>query len=156
MLTSEAIKKYLDDTVAAIKADAEAKRQSIPDSFRVEVDENGGRLYVADYFKYLVVGRGPGKAPPPDAMRAFVKKNPRILQDARRTFKNISEQSIAFLIGRKIAREGTDIFTGKKQGVDFLGAMEKNMPVLLQTIARNEAFKIVTLFRSELGKKVAL
>lgn len=144
MLTSEIIKAYLDKVVDSIKADAVAKGQKIPQYFRVEVDEEGGRLWAADYFKYLVLGRGPGKFPPPDKMLDFVHKNPDILAEARTRFKNISEKSLAFLIGRKIAKKGTDIFLGKKPGINMLGAMEDNMTVLLQILIRNEAVKITT------------
>lgn len=151
MLTPEAIRTYLDATVTAIKADAAQKNQAIPDAFRVEVGDDGGKLYAPDYFKYLVLGRRPGKRPPPDAMLAYVKKHPGLLVDARYHFKNITEKSLAFLIGRKIGREGTNIFSGKKPGVDFLGAMEVNMPALLATIARNEAVKVLTVFKSEIN-----
>jgi len=150
MLTQEAIRLYLDKTVEAIKADAQAKGQAIPEGFRVESSEEGGKLWAADYFKYLVLGRGPGKQPPPDRMLDWVKKNPDKFQSAKQIFKNITEQGLAFIIGRKIAREGTDIFKGKKPGVDFLGAMEQNMPDLLKVIARNEATMVLnTVFRSD-------
>ena len=148
MLNEEAIKKYLDGVVEAFKADAQTKGQKIPEGFRVETDQDGGRLWGADYFKYLVLGRGPGKAPPPEKMLEFLKKNPDILAQARQTFKNISEASLGFLIGRKIAKKGTSIFEGKKPGIDFIGSMEMGMPELLKTIARNEAVNILTNMQS--------
>lgn len=146
MLTAEIIKTYLDATVEAIKADAAAKGQSIPE-LRVEMYEEGGRVISQDYFKYLVLGRGPGKAPPHDKMLDFVKKKPDMLANAKRRFKYITEKGLAYVIGQKIAREGTDIFKGKRPGVDFLGSMEKNMPDLLKTLARNEAVNILTTFK---------
>jgi len=146
MLTDEIIKKYLDSTVEAIKADAAAKGQSIPD-MRVDMYEEGGRVISTDYFKYLVLGRGPGKAPPPDKMLDFVKNKPDMLASAKKRFKYITEKELAYIIGQKIAREGTDIFKGKKPGVDLLGSMEKGMPDLLKSIARNEAVKVLTALK---------
>lgn len=149
MLTQEAIKLYLDKTVEAIKADAQAKGQAIPDGFRVEVTEEGGKLYAADYFKYLVLGRGPGKAPPPDKLLDWVSKQPETSG-----WREIEKKSLAYVIGQKIAKQGTDIFTGKRPGIDFLGSMEMNMPDLLKVIARNEALKVLTVFKSEINVPV--
>ena len=103
MLTQEAIKKYLDTTVQAIKDDAQGKNQAIPEGFRVEVSEEGGKLWAADYFKFLVLGRGPGKQPPPDKLIEWVEKNPGRLTDAKQVFKNITAKGLAYIIGRKIA-----------------------------------------------------
>lgn len=131
------------------KEDAAAKNQKIPvSSFRFEADETSGVLYGADYFKYLVTGRGPGKFPPPDKMEDWVRANPDVLDRVRQVYKYITERQLGFLIGRKIAREGTDIFQGKKQGIDLLGVMEKNMPKLLEDLARNEVVRITTELKS--------
>lgn len=150
MLTSEIIKKYLDATVDALRADAAGKNQSIPD-MRVEMSEEGGKVISSDYFKYLVLGRGPGKRPPKDAMLAMVRKKPDMLADAKRRFKYITEEGLAFIIGKAIGDRGTLIFQGKKTGIDFLGSMDKNMPELLQAIGRNEAVKFLTALRTELN-----
>lgn len=132
-----------------LKADAASKSQKIPvSSFRWEVDDTEGTLYAADYFKYLIYGRGPGKAPPPDKMLAWVQANPDTLERAKQVFKYITESGLAYIVGQKIAREGTDIFKGKKPGIDLLGIMEKNMPELLKDLAKNEAVKVATELRN--------
>lgn len=149
----QALTEFFNNLVEGFKQDAQGKNQKIPvSSFRSEVDDQSGQLYAADYFKYLVYGREPGKFPPPDAMIDYVNNNPEILSRIQQVFKYITEQGAAYIIGRKIAKEGTDIYTGKKPGIDFLGVMEKNMPVLLQTIARNEAFNIATSIRQAVRK----
>lgn len=149
LITSEIFKAYLDKTVAELEKDAMAKSQKIPvSSFRVEVSESGAQLWAAGYFKYLILGRRPGKQPPVDAMLKFVDENPEVLQEAKQTFKNITREGLAYLIGRKIAREGTSIYQGKKPGIDLLGSMEANMPDLLKVLARNEATKILTSLKS--------
>ncbi len=151
--TSEVIQKYLEDVVAGVQTDALAKGQKIPQYFRIVVTEDGGMLFGADYFKYRVFGRGPGKFPPPDKMLEFVKKNPEVLASARQKFKNISEKSLAFLIGRKIAKKGTDIFLGKKPGVDLLGVMDSNMPEFLHALLRNETLKMVTNLKQNVANR---
>ncbi len=141
----ETIKAYLDATVEAIKADAAEKNQSIP-PLRVEATEVGGKVISSDYFKYLVLGRGPGKAPPPENMLAWVNKNPETS-----SWTDIEKKSLAYQIGQKIAKHGTDIFQGKRPGLDFLGAMDKNMDPLLQAIGRNEAVKFLTALKADLN-----
>lgn len=131
--------------------DATQKGQKIPvSSFRFEVDDNSGVMYAADYFKYLIYGRGPGKQPPPHNMLAWVQANPQALDRARAVFRNITEKGLAYLIGRKIGREGTDIYSGKKAGIDLLGVMEQNMPELLKELTKNEVTKIATDLKSAL------
>jgi hypothetical protein len=143
------IKHFFETFITDLKAEAVAKDQKIPvDSFRFEADETSGTMYAADYFQYILFGRGPGKAPPVDAMRAWVEKNPDSLEAAKQRFKYITANGLAYIIGQKIAREGTDIFTGKKPAIDFLGVMDKNMEVLLKSIAHNEAFNVATSLRS--------
>lgn len=146
---TSALTHFFERVVVDLKAEASAKDQKIPvDSLRFEVDETTGNFYAADYFKYILFGRGPGKAPPVDAMRAWVEKNPDKLEQAKQVYKYITANSLAYIIGQKIARVGTDIFTGKKQPIDFLGVLEKNTPELLEVLARNEVISIATSLRS--------
>lgn len=150
MAEIDALRTYFENLVEGIKADASEKGQKIPTSFRFEVDASGGKLFAPDYFKYLIYGRGPGKFPPPDATIAWIADNPQVLERAKQVYKYITEQSLGYLIGRKIAREGTDIYTGKKKGIELLGVMEKNLPELLETLAKDEAAKISTSLQSAL------
>lgn len=144
-----ALTEFFTRTIEGLKSDAASKSQKIPvSSFRFEVDAISANLYAADYFKYLIYGRGPGKAPPPDNMLAWVQANPDALARAKQVFKYITEQGLAYIIGQKIAREGTDIHTGKRPGIDLLGVMEKNIPELLKELAKNEAVNIATELRS--------
>jgi hypothetical protein len=143
------VAEFFDRVIQGINQDASAKGQKAPvKSLRAEVDQMGGKLYAAHYFKYLITGRGPGKAPPPDRMLKFVKDNPQILIEARQRFKHITEQGLAYIIGRKIARQGTDIYEGKKPGINLLEIMEKELPELYKDIARNEAIGVHTAIKS--------
>jgi hypothetical protein len=142
---TDALKQFFLRTIDGLIKDAAAKNQKIPvSSMRFEADELHGSMYAADYFQYLVTGRGPGKFPPPDKMTAFVEANPDILARARQVFKYLTAQQLGYLIGRKIATQGTDIYQGKKPGIDLLGVMDENMPLLLEQLGKNEAVKIAT------------
>lgn len=149
MLTSEIISIYLNAVVERIKQDAADKDQKIPvSSFRIEVDEQSGRLYAADYFRYIALGRGPGKAPPPEKMEEFIRKNLHILDSARDIYRNISMKSLAFLIGRKIAKVGTDVYQGKKPKLDMQASIEGPMEDMLKTIAYYRALNVLNKLRT--------
>jgi hypothetical protein len=146
---TDSLNDFFIRTIDGLAQDAASKQQKIPiSSLRYESDEITGTMYAADYFKYLIYGRGPGKAPPPDNILVWVQGNPDALARARQVFKYITEKGLAYIIGQKIAKEGTDIYSGKKEGIDLLGVMEKNMPSLLEALARNEIMKIATDLRS--------
>ncbi len=149
MSNTDSLKDFFLRFTEDLIKEAASKNQKIPvSSFRFEVDDISGEFYAADYLKYLVTGRGPGKFPPPDKMTDWVNANPDMLERARQVYKYLTAQQLGFLIGRKIAREGTDIFSGKKEGIDLLGVLDKNMPELLEQLARNEVVKIATDLKS--------
>lgn len=140
----EAIEGYLNRVADGLKQDAEAKQQKIPvSSFRVEVTPDSGDLYAADYMKYLIYGRPPGKQPPPEVMYAWVAKQP---EASTWTPSEIS--SLAFLVGRKIGRDGTDIWQGKKEGINLLGVMDQAKVEFLDQLGKIEAVEIATNLRS--------
>lgn len=148
----EAIEGYLNRVADGLKADAESKGQKFPvNSLRVEVSPEAGELYAADYAKYLIYGRPPGKQPPPEKMLEFVEANPGILQEAQLKFPYLTEKGLAFLIGRKIGRDGTDIWLGKKDGIDLLGVMDKAKEEFLDNLADAEAFEIATTLRQAIA-----
>lgn len=62
-------------------------------------------LSLADYWLYVEFGRRPGKFPPPDKILEWVRVKP-VLPRPMENGKLPTEQQLAFLIGRKIAREG--------------------------------------------------
>lgn len=152
---TDALKEFFLRTIEGIRQDAEAKGQKFPiDKVRFEADELSGQLYAPHYVQYLFYGRGPGKQPPPDSMTKFLEGNPEILERAKKAFRYITSQQLGYLIGRKIAREGTDIFSGKRKGIAFLDILEKNTPELFRTLAKNEAIKVATDLRSAITSKV--
>jgi len=150
MENKDALSQFFDRVIKGLADDAATKGQKFPVSSmeKKDVTNEGGQLLGADYIKYLIFGRAPGGFPPPDKMLDYVEKNPEIFERAKQVFKYLTQKGLAYLIGRKLAREGSDIYQGKKQGIDFLGVMEKNFPELLKQISKNEAIKIVTNLQS--------
>ena len=71
----------------------------------------GNKLEIQGLLRTVVLasGRKPGKFPPMQPIRDWVRRK-----------LNVEESEVdgvAFVIARKIAREGTDIFTGKAKGL---------------------------------------
>lgn len=85
----------------------------LADSIRFEVTDTGLTIFGADYIFFLVNGRKPGKFPPKDDILRWIKQKP-IIAD-------IPDDSLAFLIGRKIANKGTTIF--EQGGSDLISSI---------------------------------
>jgi hypothetical protein len=75
------------------------------------LEVQGNKLLGIDYFYYLDHGRGPGKFPPVDKIRDWVSSKLGI------TGKEIN--SIAYLIGRKISNEGSEIYKDNSLGIEL-------------------------------------
>lgn len=74
----------------------------------IEIGEDSFSVKIAleDYWKYVEQGRRPGKFPPPDVIKNWIEIKP---VEARPGLngKTPSVEQLSFLIGRKIANEGT-------------------------------------------------
>ena len=143
----EAIRNYYTSLVK----DLEQQNPKFPaDKMRTDISLEKADLIGPNYIQYMIFGRGPGKMPPLDNIIAWVEKN---IENTTRenkdgTFSTVPFASVAYAIAVKIGKEGTDIYQGKKKGLDLLGPMEKNMPELLKTLAKNELIKIKTSIQS--------
>lgn len=112
---ARAASNAMADTALAIQADAKAGapvnmgelRASIRAEGKVHTDPKGVLMtrVAADspYASWVEFGRGPGKAPPVDVLQRWVHLNRRKLG-----VKDEDVNSVAFLIGRKIAERGTE------------------------------------------------
>lgn len=103
------VKKAYIDRQAAQGIRSSGKSAS---SLRVESDSDNGALYGSGYFYQQKHGRKPGKFPPVDDILDWIRAKGITPKD------NISEKSLAFLIARKIAKSGTDVFQGRRDGLD--------------------------------------
>ena len=70
------------------------------DHFEVDIE-------LQDYWYYVDNGRRPGKFPPPNKIREWIQVKPVIPYEAKNGRVPTVDQ-LTFLIGRKIANEGTD------------------------------------------------
>ena len=87
-------------------------------SLRVESDLNSVRSLGIFYLEYLDRGRPPGKFPPVDVIREWVNSKPVEINP--------------YLVGRKIAREGTEIFKNPSKGIMLNTKIRKLMEEINQ------------------------
>jgi hypothetical protein len=103
--------KVLEDAEQEIRRDLSAKKiddtGEAANSMRIDARMEGAKLKATlsgvGYMYYLDQGRGPGKFPPVDAIDNWVANKP--------------VEIPAFLVGRKIAREGTEIYKNRSKGI---------------------------------------
>ena len=91
----------------------------------LEVNEN--KLLGNDYIYYLDQGRKPGKFPPVQNIRDWV--------NSKLGIQGKQGNAVAFLVGRKLANEGSEIFKDKSKGIrldelvnDMLDELYKELP----------------------------
>lgn len=79
------------------------------ENFTTYIDLNNERLSIVfeleDYWKYVEYGRGPGKMPPISAIENWIKVKPVVPNSVNG--KVPDTRQLAYLIARKIGREGT-------------------------------------------------
>jgi hypothetical protein len=82
----------------------------------LEIGQNrlSGEIWGSHYVEQLVNGRPPGKMPPVAAIEQWI-------DDKGIAAIDITSSSLAFLIARKIAREGTEYF--KQGGTDLIDSV---------------------------------
>lgn len=105
-------------------------------NFIIEINLN-------EYWKWIENGRAPGKQPPIEAMVKLAKKvvpRPYILPSGKQTIP--SEKQLAFLIGRKIGRDGVKPRPYLKESIDEIkGELFKDITDEIVTKIRQEIIK---------------
>lgn len=112
-------------------------------SVRYEVTTDGLRVYGAGHIFTVETGRRPGAFPNITAIRQWIDDKPIIPRD------NISKNSLAFLIARSIARQGTLVHQlGGKSGVlsnvinqDRIDKLKASLLFELKTLVRSALFE---------------
>jgi hypothetical protein len=118
---TEAVKQYLTNIRRDIIKDLRGKKISNGDlGMEIQLAQTGGGLSANDYIYQLWKGRKPGTMPPIESILSWIKK-----KHIKPLYK-IKPKSLAFLIARKIGRQGTDIFMGKRPGLDLEAIIEIN------------------------------
>lgn len=94
------------------------KRNVVTDGDRVI-----GQSRALEYFKWLDQGRGPGKFPPRQAIEEWIsQKNIKPFEDKKG--KPMSAKSMAFIISRRMANEGTTLFRKKQNDMVIASALQ--------------------------------
>lgn len=81
--------------------------QSLEKLIEIGEDSYSVKISLADYWYYVENGRGPGKFPPPPAIRNWIEVKP-ITPTPGIDGRTPTVEQLTFLIGRKIAEEGTE------------------------------------------------
>jgi hypothetical protein len=105
------------DIISAYRASGQAVSGKWADTVTVEATPNGYSITAADYIN----GRGPGKPPPSKAIEEWLQQK----GIAARLEKNMTISSLAFLIARKIGREGWKPKAGTVDIVDSVVTPER-------------------------------
>lgn len=140
LLKEDLIKKYDDLGMRASGDWANAL------SYVVEVTEKEIKAIFTglDYTEYLTKGRSNGGFPPVQVIRQWIDDK------GITPYDNISKDSLAFLIARKIAREGTEYF--KQGGTDLLDGVITTERI--RKIVEAYSKSILTDFTFEITKEL--
>lgn len=139
-LKLDLIKKYND---LGMKASGEWEKQL---EYFVKITE---KIVLVEYWglnytEYLTKGRKQGGFPPINIIRKWIDDKGITPKD------NISKDSLAFLIARKISREGTDYF--KQGGTDLIDGIITQERI--KTIAESYGRSILTKFTIDINQQL--
>lgn len=105
---SETLRQYGDNVLSDYKAALKDKGYRLADTISVRIDAMGGVytvvLSLEEYWKYIESGRKPGGKMPPEApILKWIREKGIQPKDTK-----IKEKQLAFLIRRKIGRDGIE------------------------------------------------
>jgi hypothetical protein len=106
------------------------------DSLRIATTETSGTLFGAGYWFQQKHGRKPGKFPPISAIIDWIRNKAIQATD-------IPERSLAFIIARKIAEKGTDIYQGRREGVNVEDRIKELVKEFRDNLAKNVKGEII-------------
>jgi len=114
---------------------------NLVNSIRYEVTDNSLTIYALGYEAFLQKGRKPGGAPPISAILQWIDAKGIVSYDG------ISRESLAFLIARAIARNGTTIYQkygGNDSGL-FADVINTNLLIEIEEALK---FAYLTMVKS--------
>ena len=88
------------------------------------------------------VGRRSGGWAPQDKIRDWIAVKGIQLRD-QKTGRFMSREQGAFLIARKIGRQGTDIYSGKRSGIPIKQILKKELPTAGRKLAKLYANEMI-------------
>ncbi len=120
-------------------------------SLEIQEISRGAQLAGADNLQQLITGRRPGRFMPPDRALQYVKDKK--IQPRPDKYGRIpSLKSLAYMINRKLATKGSDIYLGKRLGLDVKSIMKEVQPTLKQALIKAGRIEINTAIYKALGK----
>lgn len=98
-------------------------------SLEIIIDEgnNSVKLIGNDYIYYLNYGRGAGKFPPVQNIRDWVRSKLGISDEKQ-------NKQIGYLVGKKIAEQGTEIYKNNSKGIELDSIIYKELDRLYKKI----------------------
>lgn len=106
------------------KATGDLIRSIKPIEIEFSNNKMSGSISLANYWKYVEYGRKPGKFPPQNKILDWIKIKPVIPRPVNGI--KPTEKQLAFLISRKIARDGIEPGNQFKEALDLCWAKNKN------------------------------
>lgn len=121
----EALRKRIIANHEAAKQVASGRTKA---SLKIEMSEEGGILWGRQAFGVLEIGRGPGKVP-----KGFYKIIRQWVEDKGIQVKK--PDSFAYLVARKIAKEGTELYRSGKHEDIYSRDIEKTMDNIVKRVS---------------------
>lgn len=121
------------------------------DTLTVEMDERNqvGQSIGKYYLEFLDRGRGAGRFPPPDNINAWIRVKLGIQEDK-------VVRQVSFLIGRKLATEGSEIYKNPGQGIELDVLATEFIKRLKSELPRVIKEHVLLGLRSEMKKHLKL
>lgn len=126
--------------------------ESLEKIIEIGEDHYSLKISIADYWTYVEHGRGPGKFPPPPAIRNWIEIKP-VNPYPMANGKTPSVEQLAFLIGRKISREGTQPQPFFEPAKDIIASWDQRIDeAIAQDVENFIIEKAEELLNSALGE----
>lgn len=104
-----------------------------------KIKVNGKWLYVVltlpEHWKYVEYGRRPGKFPPPDVIKDWIRVKPILPQPFNDKLPTTNQ--LAYLIGRKIAKKGIPATNILSNSIDEFNLVDRLTNAVLELIQQN-------------------
>lgn len=153
------LNEFADAFIAQARANLETNNtnatRELYDSMEkiIEIGEDrySVKISLADYWTYVENGRGPGKFPPPPAIRNWIEVKP-VNPYPLANGKTPSVDQLTFLIGRKISQEGTEAQPFIEPAKDIIPSWEQRIDdAIAQDVSDYIEEKADELLNSALG-----
>lgn len=132
----EYVNRWQSEIVANILKSGQKATGEISESFEAIDTPTGAKIEAAKFYKVLETGRKPGKMPPPTSLYKWI--------EARYLSDTIKKESLAYVIARRIGKEGTLLYMlGGRKDIFSNVLSDKNINSLVDAIGFKVQLDIV-------------